>query len=515
MTTANQTEAMDQNRRRELGQFFTPDSVADLMASFFQAEWNEVRLLDAGAGRGALTSALVRRLCGQQRRPGRIDLTAYEIDGTLIPSLYETVEKCRRDCCASGIEFTWTIRNEDFVVSGSRHGELFGGDRKAFNAAIVNPPYRKIRSDSPDRAVLSSAGIETSNLYTAFLALIVKVLEPGGELVAITPRSFCNGVYFRPFREQLLNSVALARLHVFESRRAAFDADDVLQENVIIHAIKGRSQDNRVTVSVSSGSPGSSISAREVAFSEVVTPNDAERFIHFPVGDALIRARDLIEELPCSLSQLGLSVSTGRVVDFRAREFLRKAPALDTVPLIYPAHFDQGFVRWPRTDIRKPNAIANTPETRDLLVQSGTYVLTKRFTAKEETRRLVACIYDPQRVPASLVGFENHLNYFHTNRHGMNNELAKGLAAFLNSTVLDLYFRSFSGHTQVNATDLRNLPYPCKATLERIAQRLATVGSNQSEIDEVVEAELANDHVESRNLVELGDAVFSESLNER
>lgn len=515
MATANQTKSIDQNRRRALGQFFTPDSVADLMVSFFEARWNEVRLLDPGAGTGALTSALVRRLCSHEQRPERIDLTAYEIDGTLIPALYETVEKCREQSHASRIEFTWTIRNEDFLVHASRHGELLDGHRNGFNAAIVNPPYRKIRSDSSDRAVLSGAGIETTNLYTAFLALIVTLLEPEGELVAITPRSFCNGLYFRPFREQLLKSVSLVRLHVFESRKAAFDADNILQENVIIHAIKGRPQGDRVAVSVSNGPIGSTVSVREVGFSEIVMPNDVERFIHFPVTDTLIRARDAIRELPCLLPELDLAVSTGRVVDFRARQFLRKAPSPETVPLIYPGHFDHGVIRWPRTDIRKPNAIANTEETRGLLVPSGTYVLTKRFTAKEEARRLVACIYDPQRVPAPLVGFENHLNYFHANGCGMDVELAKGLAAFLNSTVLDLYFRSFSGHTQVNATDLRNLRYPSKSTLKRIAQRLTTLDTSQSAIDEVVDAELVNSNVESGNSVEPRDAVFLESLNER
>ena len=38
--------------------------------------------------------------------------------------------------------------------------------------------------------------------------------------------------------------------------------------------------------------------------------------------------------------------------------------------------------------------------------------------------------------------------------------LACGLALYLNSTVVDQFFRMFNGHTQVNATDLRALPYP-------------------------------------------------------
>ena len=72
-------------------------------------------------------------------------------------------------------------------------------------------------------------------------------------------------------------------------------------------------------------------------------------------------------------------------------------------------------------------------------------VLVKRFTAKEERRRVVACIYDPGRVRAERVGFENHLNYFHARGRGLSMELAKGLAAFLNSSAVDVFFRQFNG----------------------------------------------------------------------
>jgi adenine-specific DNA-methyltransferase len=48
--------------------------------------------------------------------------------------------------------------------------------------------------------------------------------------------------------------------------------------------------------------------------------------------------------------------------------------------------------------------------------------------------------------------------------------LAKGLCRFLNSEAVDTYFRTFSGHTQVNATDLRNLHYPTRKQLEALAK---------------------------------------------
>jgi adenine-specific DNA-methyltransferase len=118
------------------------------------------------------------------------------------------------------------------------------------------------------------------------------------------------------------------------------------------------------------------------------------------------------------------------------------------------------------------------------------YLLTKRFTSKEERRRLVACLFDPDSVEAGWLGFENHLNYFHANGRGLDRNLAVGLFAFLNSTVVDQYFRCFSGHTQVNASDLRKLPYPDRDTLLTIGRNMTTLNLTQAEIDEYVSKHL-------------------------
>ena len=484
---------LDRNiRRHELGQFLTPHSVADFMASLFETRWPELDLLDAGAGDGALSAALVRRLCASHHQPKRISITAYELDEALIESLHATLQDCQRECERAGIQFSATVLNEDFIatVAPMVRDELFMSRKPRFNAAIVNPPYRKIRSDSSTRLLLRSAGIETGNLYAGFVALITKLLVDRGELVAITPRSFCNGPYFKPFRTDFLETMSLRRLHIFESRSAAFSRDAVLQENIIAHAVKGAAKPERVVISSSSGTSGSSVTEREVEYREVVSPDDGDKFIHLAEGDTQDSARAIMGRLSASLPELGLSVSTGRVVDFRAKEFLRQQPEHDTAPLIYPCHFNGGFVHWPKQKTKKPNAIVSNEETRELLVPAGIYVLVKRFSAKEERKRIVACIYDSAQIRSAFVGFENHLNYFHINGHGLTMNLAKGLAAFLNSSVVDVFFRQFNGHTQVNATDLRSLNYPMKAELEKLGNRITNPGMKQEELDALVEEEL-------------------------
>ena len=476
------------SRQEKLGQFLTSSPVADFMASMFGALPTTVRLLDAGAGSGSLTAAFVSRLCEKNEDVRVIEATLYELDPEILDVLSATMQECQRRCTEVGIRFTFTIHSTDFIqeISASLARDLFSTHPPVFDAAIVNPPYRKISTDSAERRALRYVGVETSNLYTGFIALIQRLLVPGGQLVGITPRSFCNGPYFRPFRKDFLSHLELRRLHVFESRQAAFREDSVLQENIIFHAVKGQNQPDEMVISSSSGKHGDNISESVFRFAEIVHPHDAEKFIHIPSTASHATAKEAMDGLSSSLASLGVTVSTGRVVDFRLKASLRKDPQHGTVPLIYPCHFNSGAVHWPKLEARKPNAILDNDETRPWLVPSGVYLLTKRFTSKEERRRLVACLFDPDRVKAEWVGFENHLNYFHASGYGLDRSLAVGLFAFLNSTVVDQYFRRFSGHTQVNATDLRTLMYPDRDTLQAMGRDRKTLDLSQDQIDQLV-----------------------------
>lgn len=453
----------------------------------FEDRGERIRLLDAGAGVGSLSAAWVAEICGRRQRPNAVHITAYEVDADLVARLRDTLKQCEETCVAAGIDCEWEVRQEDFIEAGVRmlKGGLFAPHLESFDAAILNPPYRKFGNDSAERQLLRQVSVETGNLYTAFLAVVLKLLAPGGQVVAITPRSFCNGPYFTPFRKQLVDTLTLRRIHVFESRNSAFRGDNVLQENIIFHGVKADSF-GLVEISSSDGPDDDQVSFREVPFTKVVRPNDPQSFIHLAGDEVQEQVAARMASLPVSLCELPFAVSTGRVVDFRARQFLRQNPSRTTVPLIYPTHLHAGFVRWPK-DSKKPNALEVLPGVDDLLLPSETYVLVKRFSSKEERRRVVAAIYDPDRVPAARVGFENHLNYFHDAGRGLPRQLANGLAMFLNSTLVDLYFRQFNGHTQVNAADLRSLKYPTSDQLLKLGDEVADEFPSQDEIDEVVD----------------------------
>ena len=480
--------ALDPTRRGRLGQYFTPLATARLMASMSERVRERMRLLDPGAGVGALTAAWVAKICSTPIRPKEITLTAYELDDALLPTLKRTLKACEEACAGAGIICNWEVRGTDFIeaVVDLLDVGLFQTEVPAFDVAILNPPYKKFRAESRTRQLLRRLNIETSNLYAAFLALAVLLLENGGELVAITPRSFCNGPYFRPFRRHLLRHVNLTRLHVFESRDHAFRDDEVLQENVILHAVKDVPQQPFVCVS-QSRTPDDPIDIqRNVPFERVVRPDDPQAFIHLVPDDDGHALAETMEALPCTLDELGLCASTGRVVDFRAQQWLRAEPASGTVPLIYSTHFNNGTVRWPKADTKKPNAIVSNTDSAALLVPAGVYVLVKRFSAKEERRRVVAVVFDSETVPCEVVGFENHLNYYHEQGAPLDRTLAWGLSAFLNCSALDAYFRQFNGHTQVNATDLRFLRYPTREILTELGRRVHEILPVQDKLDALV-----------------------------
>jgi adenine-specific DNA-methyltransferase len=465
----------------------TPAPLARLIARQFHPPLGHIRLLDPGAGVGALTAAFVERVLEGPTGVQSCQLTAYEIDPLFVPRLQETLAACCTALEHVGIVADYHLHHTCFIHAGAANivPSLFNGPETRFTHTVLNPPYKKIHSQSTIRKTLADIGIETVNLYSAFVWLAMLQLDHGGELTAITPRSFCNGAYFRPFRAAFLRDMALEKMQVFDSRSAAFAADEVLQENIVFHAIRKQEKPVYVTMCSSTGDSVDELPViQTMPYAQVVRPNDPELFIHI-VTDGLAEAfKKQMEALPATLDELGLQVSTGPVVDFRLRAALRDVAGHGTVPLLYPESLRAGAVIWPPAIPRKPVAITRNATTEKWLTPQGWYVLTKRFSAKEEQRRIVAAVCAPFDTPA--LGIENHLNYYHAYSRGIDADLARGLAVFLNSTLCDTYFRQFSGHTQVNATDLRTMRYPHKEDLIILGRKVGAVMPDQVQVDHLI-----------------------------
>ena len=451
------TAKLNQDRRGEFGQFLTPWNIATFMASMFSPRSDNL-VLDAGAGIGSLSLAFLEKY--PQSR-----IEAWEIDPVLQKYLSSTIP-----------EKNIKIYKTDFIEAAVNILQFEPG--RKYNRAILNPPYKKISNKGIHRNLIKQVGIETVNLYSAFVSLAILLMENKGEIVAIIPRSFCNGLYYHPFRKLILSQCSIDMIHVFKSRNNAFKDDSVLQENIILKLVRGGTQKD-IVITESNDASFSDQMVNIAPFDNIIRSGDTQHYIHIPTTDSMNKKQSKL--FTHSLEDLKLSVSTGPVVDFRVREHCSKNISKGSVPLIYAHNFKNGLFTYP-VENKKPTAIAVNDATERWLMPSGFYVVTKRFSSKEERKRIVAFVFNPELIKTSMVGFENHLNVFHFNKAGINQQLAYGLYVFLNSSAVDKHFRLFSGHTQVNATDLRNMKYPSSIELISLGENILKILEKKNEI---------------------------------
>jgi adenine-specific DNA-methyltransferase len=460
------------DERKASGLYFTPVAVADFMAAQVRAGKCDMRILDPAAGSGTLLCAVVERLANTGNRLRSVELTAYETDPDLYEPLVAVMDNLRRWALKRRIKVTVTVEKKDFVLT---HSHLLGITHHlfdiltspAFDLVIANPPYFKIPKSDPRARAATSVVHGQPNIYALFMAAAAALLRERGEFLFIVPRSFASGPYFRLFRETFFARMRPTRIHVFGSRKEAFARDEVLQENIILNAVRDdgwQSRNNRFKVYISSSAGLADLRspARHIVpLEEALPKGSSDKVLRLPTlknGEAAMR---LVDSWTGSLHQYGMNISTGPVVPFRATKFLHATdvPIGSRVPLIWMNHVHAMLVSFPN-GTRKPQYIGCNAAEKGLLLPNRNYVLLRRFSAKEELRRLVAAPWLKNFACCSLLGIENHLNYIYRTGGELTEEEATGLAALFNTKILDTYFRISSGNTQVSATELRAMPLP-------------------------------------------------------
>ena len=484
--------------RKAKGQFFTPPGVARFMAGLFRAFPREVRVLDPGAGTGCLTAAVCERVL-ELRSQRHLEAHLFETDSGLQQSLDETMTLCREKLKRFGHSLSYHIHHQDFVLaSGVDFGQqrtLFpaGPSLGAFDAVITNPPYFKINKDCDYAQLLADVVHGQPNIYAFFLAAAAHCLKPGGQLVAITPRSFCNGLYFRGFRRWFFSRMCLEHIHLFESRTETFREANILQESVISVSTRLEDAARAVRVSTSHGrdclDPGN---GQTLPANLVLDQSCGDVVVRIPETTQDAEILECVDAWPGRFEEAGLRISTGPVVMFRATTFLvPEANTKGTVPLLSAHNVKPFRTVWPVDKKKWPLAFQDCAASQKHLVPTRNYVLMKRFSAKEEPRRLTAaCLLASKQMHARLA-LENHINYvYHADRE-LTNEEVFGIAALFNSTLLDRYFRTISGNTQVNATEIRTMKFPNLDLVRRIGCSVASLSSlTPSAVETIVLEEL-------------------------
>ena len=469
-------------KAKEIGQFFTPEPIVRFMADLFTVPRvsppRALRVLDPGAGMGCLGFALATRLINAGHR---VELVFVEQDPETLDILAERILEFEAKHSPT---VQISIQATSFLEPEIR-------ELPQFDYAILNPPYFKLKaSDVVSTSATARMYKGSPNIYASFMAISLSLLIEGGQMVSITPRSFANGAYFKGFREYLYETGSLEYCHIFESRKEAFGSQSVLQENVVTLYCRGQQ------------GPAIAISSSNVEeLNSLGTPLDLPVELAIPEASATIRMPGSAEDFTVlervnrwrqSLESLGLRISTGPIVEHRSKELILPASAEEGIPLVRMHNVRCCRVSWEGSHRKDARFINRMGKSRKLLVPNrrGTLLL-KRFTSKEEARRLVVGLPEESLLEScEWMALENHLNYI-AGAPIDQPEFSLGLCVLLNSRLLDDYFRIISGNTQVNATDLRATPLPEREMLLAIGEAAALVSELTPEVcSEIVDTVL-------------------------
>ena len=336
-----------------------------------------------------------------------------------------------------------------------------------FDMVIGNPPYMKIAKDAPEARTMPDICYGAPNLYCLFAAMSLFDLKDGGELVYIIPRSWTSGAYFKAFRQKFLSAGTLEHIHLFASRDKVFDKESVLQETMIVKVRKSRKKPEFLTITTTQNSTDfSQLTVFETEYTTVVSGEDC--YVYLVTSQNEVNVLSALNQWHDTLPSIGLRMKTGLTVDFRNRDALRDFAENTAVPLFYSQHIRDGKVVFP---IGKEHEYIVT-EQSGLLQQNTNYLFIKRFTAKEERRRLQCGIYLSKRYPEyTQISTQNKINFICGIRE-LSECVVYGLYVLFNSTFYDLYYRILNGSTQVNSTEINSMPIPPMSIIEEMGKKL-------------------------------------------
>ncbi|MFI3244460.1 MAG: Eco57I restriction-modification methylase domain-containing protein [Akkermansia sp.] len=462
--------AIPKTQRKKYGQFFTSKETAEFMASMFSIDCRNKHLsiLDAGAGSGILSAALVARIQSLPQITS-ISLTCYETDDIILPLLEQNLRLIQEH---SDIPVDFKLLNENYIISQeAEFNQWLQADANAakYDLIIGNPPYKKLPKQAPEAKAMERICYGAPNLYFLFAAMGIFNLKEAGELVYIIPRSWTSGAYFKLFRQYLCQESILTQMHLFASRKKVFESEDVLQETMIIKLRKSKEKQPNILITSSANNRDFADKTSFLAdYGSIVSPQDNYVFLATNAADvAILQA---LQGWRDTLPSIGLKMKTGLTVHFRNRELLQDECNVNNVPLFYAQHIKEAQVIFP---VGKEGEYIETSHAA-LLQENSNYLFVKRFTSKEESRRLQCAPYFASDYPDyHAISTDNKINFI-CGASKLSESVVWGLFVIFNSTIYDQYYRLLNGSTQVNSSEINAMPMPPLHLLEAMGDKMAS-----------------------------------------
>lgn len=466
-STTEYIECMPKTMRKKYGQFFTSKETAVFMAELFVIPHQKtISILDPGSGSGILSVALIERL---ESIPyvENIELVCYENDPNVLEILRSNLNWV---CKQTSKRVSYKIITDNYIIS-QMSDYNYWLDAKPnpckYDLIIGNPPYMKLSKDAPEATAMPDVCYGAPNLYFLFASMSLFNLCDGGEMVYIIPRSWTSGAYFKKFRQKILTEGVLEHIHLFISRDKVFEKESVLQETIIIKLKKTTEKPDTVTITTTrNNSDFSKKTVFDAPYSTVINGDDY--YVYLVTNAAEAETLSALNNWKDTLLSIGLKMKTGLTVDFRYRESLRDIKEEKALPLFYSQHIQDGKVIFP---IGKEHEYIVTDQN-SLKQKNSNYLFVKRFTAKEEQRRLQCGVYLARKHPEyAEISTQNKINFI-CGLRDLSECTVYGLYVLFNSTIYDRYYRILNGSTQVNSTEINSMPVPPMSVIQEMGRKL-------------------------------------------
>ena len=457
--TQEYLDGMPKTKRKKIGQFFTSRETARFMAGLFSVPKKEhLDILDPGTGSAILTAALMERL-QQESSVKSVSLICYETEPAILDLLKDNLEYIKS---IVRFDLDYTIITDNYITS--QQLPLAFAD-----LVIGNPPYLKVNRLAEEAQAMSHVVYGAPNLYFLFASRSIENLRDKGELVYIIPRSWTSGAYFKAFRNFPFKKTTIEHIHLFISRDKVFEQEAVLQETMIIKLKKEVGTANEIVIS-STETNNDFNNIQEITVpKKLVIGNDDNQYVYLVTNKEEVNVLERLSVFHNTLPSLDMKMKTGLTVDFREREHLMDEPANDNVPMFFAQHLKDGRITFP---IGKHGEYIDTRKS-GLLQDNINYLFVKRFTSKEESRRLQSSIYLQDDFPTyKQISTQNKLNFITRNKKSLTKQMVYGLYCLFNSTLYDKYYRILNGSTQVNSTEVNTMPMPTLDGIVYLGQRL-------------------------------------------
>lgn len=206
---------IDDKRRKEMGQYFTPPQVAKEAIDLLNLK-NEETVLDPGCGTGIFALGILRHLAQEREDVTGVKYLGIENDPILALSTAISLDWV-------GAPETWRVLFSDFLlVELKQHGEGFRENEvyledigfKRIDAIIANPPYVRYHRLGERNGIVTKLGISMfSGLHSFFLAHSSRLLR-SGRMVFLLPLEMEETKYGSDLLRRLEDRFGISRKSV-------------------------------------------------------------------------------------------------------------------------------------------------------------------------------------------------------------------------------------------------------------------------------------------------------------